>query len=358
MSERTFEPTGRKLEELKKRGDVALSPDLTSAITLYVGITFLASRMPEVTTGLLELMRKCFTGLGKVELAPEGIQQAGMSVLSRLSGPWLPFLLLLAGCGALVTLVQTRGLISSQRVTPDFSRINPFTGIKKLFSAQGFFETAKGIVKMAVLSIVLYTVVKAVPAQLSQASLAGLGPAIAVLGEGVLGVAKQAALVLVVIGALDYVIKARQYKQRSKMTREEVTQDMKNSEGQPLLRQKLRELQRRMSRGRMMQQIPSADVIITNPTHLAIAIRYEVKKMAAPVVVAKGRDLVAQEIVRRAREHNVPIVQNVPLAHALIKVELEAPVPVALYQAVAEVLAFVYRTRRNRPAPTAVGARP
>jgi flagellar biosynthetic protein FlhB len=187
--------------------------------------------------------------------------------------------------------------------------------------------------------------VREVPAKLTLASLTGIRPAIATLGEAVHTIAQQAALVLVFIGGVDYAYKLRQYKKRTMMTREEVTEDMKNAEGQPMLKAKLRELQRRMSRGRMMQQVPRADVIVTNPTHLAVALRYDAATMGAPLVIAKGRDLVAQEIVRRATEHGVPIVQNIPLARALIRVELDRPVPVALYHAVAEVLAFVYRVR-------------
>ena len=181
-------------------------------------------------------------------------------------------------------------------------------------------------------------------------------PGIVSLGDSLGQIARQSALFLLVAAVLDVIYQRRRYQTRSKMTRQEVTEDRKNAEGQPLLRAKIREMQRRMGRRRMMQELKHADVVVTNPTHLAVVLRYDAQKMAAPVVVAKGQGLIAEQIKRKAREYGIPLIENIPLAHALITIDLGAAIPATMYKAVAEVLAFVYRVRRRGTAAASQGA--
>jgi flagellar biosynthetic protein FlhB len=260
---------------------------------------------------------------------------------------WLPFLATLAAVGIVASLAQTRGLVAFRRLQPSLERINPWAGLRRVFSARGLFETAKGLVKMAILGIILYQSLRALPGRLALASQAGLGPGLAVLGDALSRIAKQGAALLVLAASADYVYQWRQYRQRIKMTREEVMEELKNAEGQPFIKAKIRQLQRRWSRQRMMAQLVRADVVVTNPTHVAVALRYDRATMLAPIVVAKGKGLIAEQIMRKARELGIPLVQNIPLAHALIRVELGEQIPVNLYRAVAEVLAFVYRLRKE-----------
>jgi flagellar biosynthesis protein FlhB len=345
MSERTFAPTGRHLAEMRERGDVALSPDLTMSIGLLVAVYYLGSHLSSLLGGLEAVMRRTFANLATFEITPAGVTGGWPTLIQFAGSGWLNFIVILMVSGVVATLVQTRGLVAVKRAKPDFSRLNPASGIKRIFSKQSMFETGKGIFKMAVLGVILYQAVRTVPDELSVVTQSGVGPAVVVIGNAMASLAKNAALWLLLTAGVDYAFQSRQFSTRSKMTREEVQEEMKNSEGQPQVKQRIRQLMRRMSRARMMEEIVHADVVVTNPTHLAIALKYDSVKMAAPVVLAKGKGLIAAEIVKRAKEHNVPIVQNIPLAHALIHVELEAAIPADLYQAVAAVLAFVYRLK-------------
>jgi flagellar biosynthetic protein FlhB len=347
MNERTFEPTPRRLAELRRRGDVPMSAEVTSGLTLLAAVYLLAARLASLSSMLQELMRASFKSLSNPDLSANSLESGGLVVVHALAGAWLPFMLTIMAIGIIVSLVQTRGLIAMHRLLPDVKRLNPVSGLGRIFSKQGLFETGKGLAKMAILAVVLYGGARVAIIQLAVASQAGLVPGIASLTGSLNQMAHQAAMFLLLAAGLDVIFRQRQYQQRSKMTRQEVTEDMKNAEGQPILRAKIREMQRRLGRRRMMQQLARADVIVTNPTHLAIALRYDAKKMAAPVVVAKGQGLIAEQIMRKAREYGIPLVENIPLAHALIKIELGAAIPSTLYQAVAEVLAFVYRVRRH-----------
>jgi len=352
MAERTEQPTPRHLARMRERGDVAQSPELTGAVTLLVAVYLLASQTPRLLQGLAGIMRHAFASLSRADLTTATVAQGGASLAWALLRDWLPFFLALAVTAVVVGLIQTRGLFSTYRLRPNFSHLNPMAGLQRIFSGRGLFETGKGLIKMALLGVVLYVTLKDAPLKLAGlVSHMELGVGLAFVGDSLAKMARQGAVLLLLTAGLDYAFQFRQYRQRTLMTREELMEEMKNAEGQPLLRAKIRQMQRRMSRMRMMRELAHADVVVTNPTHLAIALRYEAEKMAAPTVVAKGKGLVAEQIVRRARELKIPIVQNIPLARALIHVELGAQIPVNLYQAVAEVLAFVYRLRRGTGGP-------
>jgi flagellar biosynthetic protein FlhB len=348
MAERTEQPTARHLAQMREKGDVAQSPELTGAITLLVAVYLLAGRLPSLMQSLGGMMRRAFSGLDRTDLTAATVRSGGMSLAWSLLQDWLPFFAALVATAVVVGLVQTRGLFSTYKLRPDLGNLNPISGLKRILSSRGLFETGKGMLKMTLLGVVLYITVKDTPAQLAALTTQmALGPGLVFTGDVLARLARQGAMLLLLAAGLDYLFRFRQHRQRMLMTREELIEELKSTEGQPLLRAKIRQMQRRMSRQRMMQQLAHADVVVTNPTHLAIALQYDSKKMPAPKVVAKGKGLVAEQIVRRARELKIPIVQNIPLARALIHVELDEMIPVNLYQAVAEVLAFVYRLRRT-----------
>lgn len=348
MAERTEQPTPRHLARMRERGDVAQSPELTGAVTLLVAVYLLVGQAPRLMQGLAGVMRHAFASLDRADFTVSSVTASGASLAWTLLRDWLPFFGALVLTAVVIGLVQTRGLFSTYRLRPNFGHLNPIAGLQRVFSKRGLFETGKGLLKMALLGVVLYLTLKDAPLKLAGlTSHMEVGVGLAFVGDSLAKVARQGALLLLLAAGLDYAFQFRQYRQRMLMTREELMEELKNAEGQPLLRAKIRQMQRRMSRMRMMRELARADVVVTNPTHLAIALRYDAEEMAAPTVVAKGKGLVAEQIVRRARELKIPIVQNIPLAHALIHVELGAQIPVNLYQAVAEVLAFVYRLRRS-----------
>ena len=347
MADKTFDPTPRHVEEMRKKGQVAQSRDLAGAITLLVAVSFLGSRLSELLGALEGVMRHAFKNIGVVDITAVTVQEGAVAYTWAMAGKLLPLLLLIAFTGIAATVAQTRGLVSTHLLKPDFKRLNPVSGIKQIFSTRGLFETGKGVLKMAILIGVLYSTLRDVPAHLAQISQTGLGPGIAYVGEMLGKMARQSAMLLVAAAVLDYIWQYRKFRKDMKMSREEVMEELKNAEGQPFIKAKIRQMQRSRSRQRMMQELAHADVIVTNPTHLAIALRYDSNTMSAPQVIAKGKGFVAEKIVTKARELDIPIMQNIPLAHALIHVELEESIPLDLYQAVAEVLAFVYRLRRK-----------
>ncbi len=255
MNERTFDPTPRRLAELRRRGDVPLSAEVTNGLTLLAAVYLLGARLASLSSMLEELMRTSFKSLSNPDLSTNGLDSGALVLARALAGVWLPFMLTIMVIGIIVSLVQTRGLIAMSRIAPDFKRINPVSGLGRIFSKQGLFETGKGLAKMTILAVVLYGGARVAIMQLAVASQAGLVPGIVSLSGSLDQMAHQAAIFLLLAAGLDVIFRRRQYQQRSKMTRQEVTEDMKNAEGQPMIRAKIRELQRRMGRRRMMQQL-------------------------------------------------------------------------------------------------------
>jgi flagellar biosynthetic protein FlhB len=235
---------------------------------------------------------------------------------------------------------------SAQAMMPKFSKLNPMSGLGRMFSARGSVELGKGIAKVLVIGVIAMVLLKGLTPQmlgLSSEPLNGaIGHSAALAGYSLLILCFG----LVAIAAVDVPFQLWQHSKDLRMTREEVREEYKESEGSPETRSRIREAQRALARGRMMQEIPTADVIVTNPTHFAVALRYDDKKMRAPIVIAKGTDLLAAKIREIATEHGVPIVEAPPLARALYRtVELGREVPAALYVTVAQVLTYVYQLK-------------
>jgi flagellar biosynthetic protein FlhB len=235
---------------------------------------------------------------------------------------------------------------SGQALAPQFGKLNPASGLGRMFSARGWVELGKGLAKIFVVGIIAWVLLKGLTTQMLGLSSEPLGGAISHSVE----LAGYSLLVLcfglVAIAAVDVPFQLFQHSKDQRMTREEVREEYKESEGSPETRGRIREAQRALARGRMMQEVPKADVIVTNPTHFAVALRYDDKKMRAPIVVAKGTDLLAARIREIAGEHNVPIIEAPPLARALYRtVDLGREVPAALYVTVAQVLTYVYQLK-------------
>jgi flagellar biosynthesis protein FlhB len=237
---------------------------------------------------------------------------------------------------------------SGQALQPQFSRMNPVSGIARMFSARGLVELGKGLAKVLVIGTIAVVLLKSLTSQLMGLSAEPVNSAIAHSAS----LATYALLILsmglAIIAAVDVPYQLFQYNKELRMTREEVREEYKEMEGSPETRGRIREVQRALARGRMMQEVPTADVVVTNPTHYAVALRYDEKKMRAPIVVAKGTELIALRIREIATEHGVPVVEAPPLARALHKLELNREVPAALYITVAQVLTYVYQLRMAR----------
>ena len=238
---------------------------------------------------------------------------------------------------------------SGKALAPQFSRMNPMSGFKRMFSTRGLIELVKGIAKVFVVGVIAWVLLRALTPQLMGLSTEPVGNAIGHAGS----MAAYALLILcmglAIIAAIDVPFQLWNYANELKMTRQEVRDEYKESEGSPEVKGRIREAQRALAQGRMMQEVPTADVVVTNPTHYAVALRYDEKKNRAPIVVAKGVELIALKIREIATEHGVPVIEAPPLARALHKsVELNREVPAALYITVAQVLTYVYQLKNAR----------
>jgi flagellar biosynthetic protein FlhB len=264
-----------------------------------------------------------------------------------------PGLLIALVIGLLTNIAQVGFHFSTEALAPKWDKLNPLNGMKRLVSKQGAFETFKGIVKITLVGWIAYAQITDQIPTLISASQSNLVTFLSAVGELCWQIAIRIASLLFVLAIVDFAYQKFEFEKNMKMTHQEMKQEIKQQDGDPMVKQRIRQKQKAISQKRMMQKVPTATVVVTNPTHFAVALFYESGSMTAPRVVAKGQDFVAQKIKQIALENEVPLVENVALARALYsEVEIDRDIPAELYKAVAEVLAFVYRTYgRKRSSP-------
>jgi flagellar biosynthetic protein FlhB len=340
-----------RLEEFRKKGQVAQSKELVALfIAAACGLTLFAMA-PGFADEIIKFMKETFSN-GLVAKPGEDMQKiAGNRLLDMLvvvAKIGLPISLIGLVLGVASHLAQIGFIFSTETITPDFNKINPLNGLKRMFSMRNLTETARVIVKGIVVLYVAYVMVKS--DILESPSLIFKNPKaiFEVLGSSGKALFLSLMGVLAVFAAIDFVLQKREFGKQVRVTRKEAKQEAKEQEGDPMVKSRIRSIQRDMARKRMMKAVKTADVIITNPTHIAIALRYDKDKMVAPKVVAKGADFMAENIKKIAREAGVPLVENVPLARAMFKsVKVGQVIPKSLFQAVAEVLAYVYKLKNK-----------
>jgi flagellar biosynthetic protein FlhB len=345
---KTEKPTPKRRNEARKKGQVARSTDINSAAVLLVGFATLAITAPAMWEGTSTIVRE---GLARTA-DPSIVSQGGMADLTswglRAMVPLVaPVAAAAVFAGVTASVLQVRPKLTFETVKPQFSRIDPRAGFKRLFSMSSVFEAGKAIAKTAVVAIAAWMVIW--PRLTSLASLTGAPPAtlLTQLGAIVLRMAFSVSIAFAVLALVDYAWQRRRFEKSLRMSKEEVKQEARQQDVAPEVRGAIRRRQFQQARRRMLAEVATADVVITNPTHFAVALRYDGTK-PAPELVAKGQDLVAQAIRQAAQEHGVPVLSNPPLARALhSEVELGQTIPEAFFAAVAEVLAFVFRTSRR-----------
>ncbi|HHX39252.1 MAG TPA: flagellar biosynthesis protein FlhB [Armatimonadetes bacterium] len=343
--ERTEAATPKHRQEARKRGQVARSQDLTAGIALTAGFAVLVASQGFVRETLESAFRLAYADLHRPDKVFNSIF-IWLAPIARQGAVALAPICAATALAALSTqLAQVGFLVSSQAVRFDVNRINPLEGLKRLVTMRTAVELLKGIAKCVILGGII--VHWACRERLAFMELAGLpvGVGVAAFGGLCRGLMTRVCVALLAIGALDCLYQRFEYSRSLRMTKQQVKEEYREQEGDPQLKARVRQIQREMARRRMVQDVATADVVITNPTHLAVALRYDPEKHAAPVVVAKGRLLLAEKIRTIARRHHVPIVRNPPLARALYRmVKVGHAIPETLFRAVAEVLAFIYRT--------------
>ncbi len=344
--DKTEEPSAQRREDFRKEGQVAQSKELSSLMVLLATLTAMYSAGPYLVSDFMNVTRRLLWESATTELNTAAASKLLMLTLGAMGKLVLPIALAGFVAGIVGSVMQFGFLITTKPLEPDFNRINPVSGFQRIFSLNSLVEGFKSLLKLIAVVAVTYMMIHSQilgSGSVSDMDRMQFATYLTSTGFRLIG---GVSIALFVVAALDFAYQKIRFHRSLMMTKQEVKQEHKQREGDPLLKARIRSLQREMARKRMMQEVPKADVVVTNPTHIAVALRYDAEKMAAPRVVAKGADLVAQRIKEVARQNGVPLVENVPLARALHKsVKVGKVVPRALFQAVAEVLAYVYRLK-------------
>ncbi len=345
--EKTEEPTDKKIADARKEGNVPKSQDTSGVITLFVAILAVLMLFPFITKHMLLLSHYYFSLVGTpldklfmLDIAIVTFREVLLMVL--------PLAVAVAIAGVVAALAQFGFLFTTKAIVPDLKKIDPIKGTKNLFSMKKLIEGVKITFKSHTTLFVGFVFFFIFIKELPTVALFNLPDQLEWIKDKMIVISLVMLLVIFIFALIDIVIVRKQYFNSLKMSKQEIKDEMKNMEGDPFIKSKIKQKQMEISRQRMMAEVPNADVVITNPTHYAVAIRYDKENHHSPIVVAKGMDKMAQQIKKTARENKVHIIQNPPLARSLYAdVELNKPIPEALFSAVAEVLAYVYKMNRK-----------
>ncbi|NLM74092.1 MAG: flagellar biosynthesis protein FlhB [Clostridiaceae bacterium] len=350
-SDKTEKATPKKRAELRKKGQVMQSREVTSNLILL--ITFIAIRVfgSFLYQEISSVFRVFLTGTSQYNLQePAEAMRIFSFVVFKILKMTAPFFIIVVLMGFLGSYVQIGFLFTTETLKPKFSNLNPINGIKRLFSVRSFFELLKSIAKVIIISWVAWSSIKSEFNDMMKLMNLEIGPLIMYIINTSLDIAIKICFALLAVSIADYFFQWRRHEKDIRMSKQEIKEEYKQLEGNPEIKSRIKQKQREISMRRMLQEVPKADVVITNPTHFAVAIKYEPEKMSAPYVVAKGADYMAQRIKQIAMDNKVHIMENKPLAQALFStVDVGKAVPPELYKAVAEVLAFVYNLEGKNP---------
>lgn len=350
--EKTEPATDKKLKDAREEGKVAKSKELTASFDLIILFLVLKIFISYVGGNLLNIFKYAYSGIPEfIEINQANLTTIAVSsYLFNIILKWilivLPFFVFGVAITLLISIFQVGWKISSKPMQPKLDKFNPINGFKRIFSKDSVFELFKSILKISVISLIAYNSVKNNRNDLFLLYDIPLNQAVALIGNIIINTGLKISLVYLIVGIADFAYQKHKFNEDMKMTKQEVKDEFKNTEGDPQIKGRQRRRMMETSQRRMMQDVPKADVVITNPTHLAVAIKYDADVNTAPVVLAKGEEYVAQKIKEVARENNIEIVENKPLARMLYhNVDIGAEIPPELYQAVAEVLATIYKAK-------------
>jgi flagellar biosynthesis protein FlhB len=345
--EKTENATPKRLREAKKKGDVAKSKDLTTVFVLVVVFVTIAFTANHIGETLKEFMRHCYTLVEKGDLT---LHDVG-SVLQTMVIAWVKAVgpVLVAGFTAalFIGLIQVGGVFSTDPLIPKIEKLNPVEGFKNMFKIVTFIELLKNIVKMTLVIYLAYHTVKDYIQSILLSSKVTIVEAAQMTGEVVASFFIKVAIVFIIVALIDMGVQRWNYLKRHKMSKDEVKREYKQDEGDPQIKGERRRLHREMVFGDAKQNVKNADAVVSNPVHVAVAIMYDREEMGAPEVLIKGQKRYAEMILQIAREENVPIIRNIPLAWSLLQIEEGDPIPEDLYEPVAEVLSLVYEMQEK-----------
>jgi flagellar biosynthetic protein FlhB len=340
--EKTEEPSQKKLDDSRKKGQVWKSKDLTGVFVFLVGLGAFKASWSMVEEEIKTLFIFTFDHIGKpdtLDVATGQMLEMSIRTVMLLT---IPVAMSGAAIGGLVEFLQVGALFTMDPLMPKFEKLNPLSGLKNMFSKKAIVELIKNLAKITIAAYVVFGVVRDAMGMVVQTQLMDARGIMAVMGELVYRVAVRVGLVFLLFGIFDVWWQRKSYMKDMMMSKEDVKKEYKESEGDPHHKAHRKQMHQEIMEGAQMESVKSADVIVTNPDHVAVALRYDREKDAAPRVIAKGLDFKAERIKELARQSDVPLLRNVPLAHSLLRVEVGQDIPEDLYDAVAEVLNFVY----------------
>lgn len=350
-SQQTEEPTQKRLEQAREAGDVVKSTEVTTFVLLGGGTLAIAMFGKYSALGLVRILATFLEQPDAMSVDGAGLSSMMRLLMPQIALTLLPIFAMAIAAGIAGHVLQARPGFGLDRIAPDFSKVSPLAGFQRLFGIEGWVNLLKGLLKMAIVGVAIWTQLwperAGLESILNQTTAAVAGDMVRLLFK----VLMASLASLGVIAGLDYFWQRTRWLSRNRMSKQEIKEEFRQNEGDPTIKSKIRQLRQERAKKRMMAQVPQATVVIANPTHFAVALKYESGKMAAPVCVAKGVDLLALRIRAVAEENDVPVVENPPLARALYAaIDIDEPVPPEHFKAVAQVIGYVFRLQGKVPA--------
>lgn len=348
--EKTEKPTAKKRRDERKEGHVASSKDVIGVVSILGIFYSLKAFLPSIYQAMRDIMIWFISGIAEVEeLTMGSLQAIGRLSVKTAAEAILPLGFIAMALGIIATGVQTKFIFTAKAAKFKLSNLSILKGIKNLFSVKNLVELLKAILKIIILGVILYNAIKGEIVNVARTmDMDPLHSSVFVLSE-IMNMIVKIALVFAAIAGFDYFYQRWSYENKLKMTKEEVKEEFKQTEGNPQIKGRIKNLQQNMARNRMMQAVPDADVIIKNPTHFAVALKYDIDHDNAPVLIAKGQDLVALKIIEIAEEHGVAVIENRPLARGIFaSTPIDCEIPAEYYGVVAEILVSVFRMNKKK----------
>ncbi|MDQ0156799.1 flagellar biosynthesis protein FlhB [Robertmurraya andreesenii] len=346
--EKTEKATPKKRQDSRKKGQVAKSQDINTAVVLLAVFLVLLFGGKYFFDTLLYLFRHTYEQYIGMDITENNLQMLFLDILKELVYVLAPIMAIAMVAGVAANYMQFGFLFSTETIQPKLEKLDPIKGLKRIFSIRAIVELLKSILKISVVGVVTFSVLWARKDEILILGQKSVGAGLATIANLTVQMGLIACAALIILAALDYFYQKYDFEKNIRMSKQDIKDEYKNMEGDPLIKSKIKQRQREMAMRRMMQEVPNADVVITNPTHYAVALKYDENKLDAPYVVAKGVDYVAQKIKLIAKENEVIQVENRPLARALYsQTEIGDAIPEEFFKAVAEILAYVYRTKKK-----------
>jgi flagellar biosynthesis protein FlhB len=349
FQDKTEQATPKKKEDAKQKGQVAKSKEISSVAVLAAGAIYMYFNAKGLTEKLGTNLKQTFISIPKIAAGDIASTDFLSQTIKSFLELTLPIMIVLMVVSLIANFIQTGFVASVEPLTPNMSKMDPIKGLGKIISKRSLAELLKSIFKILIVSWAVYSTLKNDFSLLMPLMYQDNFQIMSMLGTISMKVVTRCCYVILVLAILDYLYQKWEFEQELKMTKQEIRDEFKQTEGDPLIKSRIRSIQREMARRRMMREVPKADVIITNPTHYAIALSYKPgEKMSAPKIIAKGADNIAMKIKELAKKHGIPMVENRPLAQNLYKLDIGQEVPPKFYQAVAEILAYVYGLKKKK----------